>query len=258
MRLVGTSRRRLNWLKRATAVVTVTLFIAPGTSALAAEPRTGAESAAEQDFQALANSSRSQSGLGPLSGSPGWLEHARNHSEEMAASNSIFHDSNLAAEATTLGCWSRIGENVGMGPSVNAIHNALMNSPTHRANILGDFDAVGVGVEISADGTIWVTQRFLKSCGGTSPAAAPVPVPAPVAAPAPAPVVKPAASTPAPAPPAPKPAGPVSKISTAAAPAPPPLEPSRSVEQERPGGHFVFDHCILKWNRGLVCISGAK
>lgn len=250
MNSVGTSRRRLLGLRRAAAVAVLTVFIAPGTSALAAEPRTGAEAATEQGFLSRANASRSASGLGSLSVSGGWLEHARNHSEEMAASGSIFHDSNLGAEAATLGCWTRVGENVGMGPSVDAIHNALMNSPTHRDNLLGNYDALGVGVEISADGTIWVTQRFLKSCGGAPPAPAPAPAPAPVVKPAPAPAPVPV--------PAPKPAEPVSKISTAAAPAPPPLEPSRSVEQERPGGGLVFDHCILKWNRGLVCLSGAK
>jgi uncharacterized protein YkwD len=250
MRLAGASRWQLGWVKRAVSVAVLSVFIAPGTSVLAAQPRTGAESSAEQDFLARANGSRSQSGLGSLGGSPGWQEHARNHSEEMAASGSIFHDSNLGAEAASLGCWRRIGENVGMGPSVDAIHNALMNSPTHRDNILGDYDALGVGVEISADGTIWVTERFLKSCGGPAPAPAPAPAPVPV------PVVQP--PPPPPPPPAAKPAATLSKVSTAAAPAPPPLEPSRSVEQERPGGNFVFDHCILKWNRGLVCISGAK
>lgn len=69
------------------------------------------------------------------------LGHARNHSAEMAASGSIYHDSNLGSEANSAGCWVKVGENVGRGPNAGVIHSALMNSPSHRANILGDFDA---------------------------------------------------------------------------------------------------------------------
>jgi hypothetical protein len=165
----------------------------------------------------------------------------------MARSGSIYHNSNLAAEAGGLGCWARVGENVGVGHSVDAIHKALMSSPTHRSNILGDFDALGVGVELTARGQLYVTQRFLKTCGGAPPAAA-----------APAPAVKPAPRTAAkaPAPPPPTPVGTSSKVSTAAAPAPPPLEPSRGVERERSGGILVFDHCFLS-RRGVICTSKA-
>jgi hypothetical protein len=163
----------------------------------------------------------------------------------MARSGSIYHDSNLAAEAAGLGCWARVGENVGAGRSVDAIHNALMSSPTHRSNILGDFDALGVGVELSAQGELYVTQRFLNTCGGAPPAAA-----------APAPAVKPAPRAAANGPRPPIPVGTSSKVSTAAAPAPPPLEPSRGVERERSGGILVFDHCFLS-RRGVICISRA-
>ena len=210
-------RWRPRFLQAAASSILLLLVSVIGAPALAAAPRTGAESAAEQEFLSLANSARSQSALAALAGSSGWQGHARDHSDEMAASNSIFHDSNLSNEAATLGCWTKVGENVGRGPSVGAIHNGLMNSPTHRANILGDFDALGVGVKISAEGTVYVTQRFLKSCG----------------APAPAPAAKSA-------PVAPKPPA-ASNRSTVAAPASTPLEPSKSVKQEQHGGSFIFD-----------------
>ncbi|MEX0790783.1 MAG: CAP domain-containing protein [Actinomycetota bacterium] len=221
MNPVGLNLRRTFFLHKAVAGAAIALILMLGTSAAAAEPRTDEEASAEQQFIALANSSRSQSGLGSFSPSSAWVEHARNHSEQMSVSNSIFHDSNLSAEAGSIGCWKRVGENVGRGYSVGAIHSALMNSPTHRANLLGDFDGLGVGVEIAPDGMVYVTQRFLKSCSAPAPARAPA-----QAAPAPAPVV---------------PAPVSAKKSTATAPVTSSIEPSREVKQGRLGGNFPFD-----------------
>jgi uncharacterized protein YkwD len=47
------------------------------------------------------------------------------------------------------GCW-HAGENLAWGTgeygSVRAIFQAWMNSPTHRKNVLGDYDQVGIGL----------------------------------------------------------------------------------------------------------------
>lgn len=202
MDLVGHSLRRPQTLLRLAAATALTFLLLSGTPAAAAQPRTGEESSAESQLLSMANASRSQAGLGPLSQSGGWLEHARDHSEQMSVTNSIFHDPNLSAEAASIGCWKRVGENVGRGFSVDAIHGALMNSPTHRANVLGDFDELGVGVEIAPDGMIYVTQRFLKSCSAAPVAVAPAPAPAvqaPAAAPRPVAVAALKVAAPAPA-----------------------------------------------------------
>jgi uncharacterized protein YkwD len=159
----------------------LTFLLLSSAPAAAAQPRTGEEASAESQLLSMTNASRSQAGLGSLSESGRWLELARNHSEEMSVTNSIFHDPNLSGEAASIGCWKRVGENVGRGFSIDAIHTALMNSPTHRANILGDFDELGVGVEIGPDGMIYMTQRFLKSCSipaAVAPAAVPDAAPA--------------------------------------------------------------------------------
>ncbi len=58
--------------------------------------------------------------------------------------------------------WSRIGENVGFGPNVAALEQAFMNSAPHRANILGDYNRVGVGATRDSKGTLWVVVDFLK------------------------------------------------------------------------------------------------
>jgi uncharacterized protein YkwD len=83
---------------------------------------------------------------------------ARRHSGHMAADGTIYHNQNLANEVG--GQWWVLGENVGMGPSCQAIHDAFMASPEHRSNILDtDYNQVGVGVAVK-DGTIYVTEDF--------------------------------------------------------------------------------------------------
>ena len=68
-------------------------------------------------------------------------------------------------------CW-RAGENLawGTGPqgSPRAIFKAWMHSPEHRANILGHFSQIGIGLRIGAldghaDTRVW-TQHFGTHC----------------------------------------------------------------------------------------------
>ncbi len=55
----------------------------------------------------------------------------------------------------------RVAENVGTGPSVQAIFDGFMGSPTHRNNILDPaLSRVGVGVA-AGGGQLWVTVTFL-------------------------------------------------------------------------------------------------
>lgn len=60
------------------------------------------------------------------------------------------------------GGWSARGENVALGPegvSMMAVARALESSPSHRANLLGRWDRVGVGV-VRAGGLVYVVQEF--------------------------------------------------------------------------------------------------
>jgi uncharacterized protein YkwD len=43
--------------------------------------------------------------------------------------------------------------------SAGQIHQAWMNSPGHRANILGDFSAIGIGVACNG-GALYATEDF--------------------------------------------------------------------------------------------------
>jgi len=59
--------------------------------------------------------------------------------------------------------WYMLGENVGSGPSVEAIEASFMQSPAHRANILNpEFNWAGTGVSVSGNGTVFVVQVFAK------------------------------------------------------------------------------------------------
>lgn len=146
---------------------------------------------------------------------------ARRHSAKMAASGTIYHNGSLSSQAPD--GWQSLGENVGMGPSCDVIHDAFMNSSSHRANILDpDFNFVGVGVVIAGDGTMYVTEVFMQKEASQPAQGEPAPTKAPAAAPAPRRTSTPRATTPrattpqaqppAEAPPPPPPPPPGSKV----------------------------------------------
>ncbi len=63
--------------------------------------------------------------------------------------------------------WRKLGENVGMGGNVGQIHNAYMNSPGHRANILDPaFDQIGTAAvwgQCNGYRTLFTVHVFMKS-----------------------------------------------------------------------------------------------
>jgi uncharacterized protein YkwD len=87
---------------------------------------------------------------------------AANWSSLMAFTGKLAEDPNsTAAIASYDPNWQGWGENVGVGPTPQSTEAAFMASPPHRANILGNFTHVGVGVVVT-DGKIWVTERFYR------------------------------------------------------------------------------------------------
>jgi hypothetical protein len=126
----------------------------------------GADSASEAGFLAKINASRSAKGLAPLSVDGGLRAHARNHTQDMIDSDSIFHSTSAELKAAAGSGWSKLGENVGRGGSVDSLHNAFMKSAGHKANILGDYNYAGIGTA-SSNGVLYVTVVFMKK--GTTP-----------------------------------------------------------------------------------------
>lgn len=168
--------RLKSWSARLLAVLSA-LAILPFLGATAAS----ADVAAETQFITLLNQARAANGLPAYSVTADLTEVARAQAQRMASSGTLYHNPNLATDVTE---WTSVGENVGYGPSPQALNSALLASPGHRANMLsGTFTQVGVGA-VWSNGTLWMTQVYRRP---TAVAAAlpNILAPAPAAAPAP-------------------------------------------------------------------------
>jgi uncharacterized protein YkwD len=93
---------------------------------------------------------------------------ARLHSREMKKQDLLHHTpgDKLVRRVTN---WSSLGENVGVGYSVESLQDAFLGSPGHRANILSSgFKYFGVGTVSDGD-KLWVTVIFESDANpGTS------------------------------------------------------------------------------------------
>jgi uncharacterized protein YkwD len=125
----------------------------------------GAAHPQARELYLMVNNERAAHGLGPV----GWNDQlgglAQGWSYHMAATGTMSHQ-NLNAILTSpgFGHFSGLGENVisgGCGMSAAQMHGAWMNSPAHRANILGNFNAIGIGV-VCSGGTVYATEDFAR------------------------------------------------------------------------------------------------
>lgn len=111
---------------------------------------------AEQLF-ALANQTRATQGLGTLAWDPALAAAALQHCKRMVTEGPISHryggEPDLTSRAGQAGAhFSLIEENIAVGANPANIHNAWMNSPGHRANLLSpDIDRVGIAVMQSGE-----------------------------------------------------------------------------------------------------------
>jgi len=111
------------------------------------------------------NSDRAANGLGPLSWNPQLTCLAQDHSNWMAATGSFTHrDLQATINQPDYAGYASLGENILVGPqsmTADAMEDAWMNSPGHRANILSaNFDSIGIALANSSDGRVWATQNF--------------------------------------------------------------------------------------------------
>jgi uncharacterized protein YkwD len=126
---------------------------------------------AEAALHALVNRSRAEAGLPALVLDERLTRIARGHSAEMARLGTVAHvlpaTGDAADRVKAAGLRPRfIAENVGMAHSVLGVHEGLLGSPGHRANILHkEPTRVGIGVvpKLADDGRallIYVTELF--------------------------------------------------------------------------------------------------
>ncbi|WP_170332504.1 CAP domain-containing protein [Ruegeria arenilitoris] len=161
-------------------------------------------SSIEREMLALINQERTSRGLEPLQLETRLNESSEDHSEWMLATDTFSHTGSGGSTATQRmemagfdfsGSW-RSGENIawqsergapGISDDVQQLHQNLMNSPGHRANILNpDFKYIGIGVEtgdMQGFDAVMVTQNFattdaavMLDNGGTTPPAPTPPV----------------------------------------------------------------------------------
>jgi uncharacterized protein YkwD len=80
----------------------------------------------------------------------------RLHARDMAYYASVWDDSYIGQRVTH---WRSLGTNAGRGRRCRQLTRAFLNSWPHRANILGHYRYMGVGVAWS-NGNIYVSENF--------------------------------------------------------------------------------------------------
>jgi len=177
----------------------------------------------EASFVAKINDLRASKGLPALQVNANLVSKARGWAAGMAAAGRIWH-STLSDGITA--DWQKLGENVGMGGSVDGLHNAFVASPHHYENLVDpDFSYVGIGIAMNGD-TMYVAEELMELMPPKAPVVTPTTattaprVTTTTTAPRPKPAPKPA--TPKPAVAAPAPVVPAAPAAVTPAPTPPP------------------------------------
>ena len=144
-------------VRRVSALVAVVMLLAVGMTL----PAVATE---DQDLVQLINAERVANGLAPLAVYWDLTDDALAHSEYMAATSTLRHNTGLGSVTTD---WITLQENVGAAGDIETVHQAMLDSPSHLANILGDFNYIGVGV-VDTGPAVWVTEVFMLGPAGLS------------------------------------------------------------------------------------------
>ncbi len=160
---------------RQVLAIAVVLAVVAALAAVLAQPPVAAASSdradSEHEFVGKMNAARRAQGLGPLAVHSQMRNIARDWTPKMIAHGSLRHRPGDQLTSLAPDDWLGLGENVGRSVKTGAtaselvdrLHRAFMDSPGHRANILGNYNYVGVGVRLSSDGAMWVTVNFLRA-----------------------------------------------------------------------------------------------
>lgn len=130
--------------------------------------------AAEQAFVAHINALRIDKGLQPLVEHSELTAIARRWAGAMAAADQISHNRGFSKSVRS--DWEKLGENVGVGMTVEKLHAAFVASPAHYRNLVNPvFTYVGVGVVVGRDGALFTAHQFMQLRQAPEPAVAPEP-----------------------------------------------------------------------------------
>lgn len=97
---------------------------------------------------------------------------AQRWSQQMASDGRLRHNPDYSRQVSN---WRSLAENVGYGATTAVVHDALVRSSGHYANIVNKrYTEIGIGVA-SGHGRVWVTQVFREPTRPGTPTAAPAP-----------------------------------------------------------------------------------
>ncbi len=158
------------WFRMCARLVTASgagVILLCSSAQVPAQTSASAGTIAEQYLLRSINTERAAAGLPPVIYDPELRAAALSHAAAMARVNTLSHrlqgEPDLSIRGASAGAhFSRITENVAVGPSVPAMHDALMRSERHRDNILDvQVNSVGVAV-VQANGSLWAVEDFSR------------------------------------------------------------------------------------------------
>jgi hypothetical protein len=157
-----------------------------------------ADAGDEGRLLSLTNQVRSSQGVAALSIDAQLTAVAQAWAATLAERGVISHNPSVRSQVTG---WQELGENVGVGGTVAAVHDGFVASPGHLANIVDPaFTKVGFGI-VRPDARIFVVEVFMRPAGAAAtPVTTVVVTPAVQSVPA---TTVPAVTVTKPAPPAP-------------------------------------------------------
>jgi uncharacterized protein YkwD len=159
----------MRWVRRTSLLAATAAVVVLAACAPIKEPGPppaipfGSAQPQAQELYHLVNAERAAHGLGPM----GWHDHlgglAQGWSEHMAGTGDYSHQNlDAALQNPAFAGFSGMAENIirgGCGLSAGQLHQAWMNSPSHRDNILGNYNAIGIGVACNG-AEVYATEDF--------------------------------------------------------------------------------------------------
>jgi uncharacterized protein YkwD len=174
----ATPRRFALIVALAFAITAVGLLVAPSPTDAWSSGQFNSTS--EKQLVALTNQSRAAAGLRSLKVDSTLTSIARGRSKDMIVRGYFSHNippsgKNVFSILDSKGyCYAIAGENIGWNnypdsTATKTVHRMFMESPGHRANIMGKrWDVIGIGAYKGPTGKKMWTVLFADKCGGSS------------------------------------------------------------------------------------------
>ncbi len=119
-----------------------------------------------KDVLKQTNKFRKSEGLEELEMKDKFNDIAKKHSEDMASGRRSFGHAGFNQRSNEVGKiykYSSISENVAYGANdAKEAVDMWKNSPGHRANMLGNYKYIGIGIAKNSQGILYYTQIFIR------------------------------------------------------------------------------------------------